>query len=124
MQNAAFAHGAYADPSTPTHSARSAEYQAFAHVTKALSKAHDDAGQNFSALAEAVYANRKLWNILLLDVTGDGNELPQKLRAEIVSIGLFVQRHSAKILDGSGNVEPLIEINTSIMRGLRGAVEG
>ena len=124
MQNAAFAHGAYADPTPPAHSSRSAEYQAFAHVTKALSKAQTQASDDCSGLAAAVYANRKLWSILILDVAGEGNNLPQKLRAEILSIGLFVQRHSSKVLDRSGDVTPLIEINTSIMRGLRGAVEG
>ena len=122
MQNAAFARGGYADPSTPAHSTRSAEYQAFAHVTKALSQAKS--ATEFRVVAEAVYANRKLWNILITDASGDANQLPEKLRADIVGIGLFVQRHSSQVLNNSASIEPLIDINTSIMRGLRGAVEG
>ena len=53
----------------------------------------------------------------------DGNRLPLQLRASLLSLAEFVRRHSLAVLGGRASVAPLIDINTSIMKGLRGDVE-
>jgi flagellar protein FlaF len=53
----------------------------------------------------------------------DGNALPVELRAQLISLAEWVRRHSHAVLSGHDGVAPLIDINTSIMRGLRGGVE-
>jgi flagellar protein FlaF len=53
----------------------------------------------------------------------DSNRLPAALRAQLLSLAEFVRRHSMQVLGGRGSVAALIDINTSIMRGLRGDVE-
>ena len=53
----------------------------------------------------------------------DGNGLPIELRAQIISLAEFVRRHSLAVLGGRASVSALIDINTAIMKGLRGDVE-
>ena len=45
------------------------------------------------------------------------------LRAQLVSLAEFVRRHSLAVLGGRASIAPLIDINTAIMKGLRGNVE-
>lgn len=108
---------AYAGPSQPVRTARDAEYDVFARVTHRLKSAA--AGESFPKLALAIYENRRLWTALAGDVAGEGNGLPSQLRAQIVSLNKFTYQHSSKVLEGNASPDVLIEINTSVMRGLR-----
>ena len=45
------------------------------------------------------------------------------LRAQLISLAEFVRKHSLAVLGGRASVAPLIDINTAIMKGLRGDVE-
>jgi len=120
MQNAALAQQAYRNAATPIRDDRSAEYQAFARVTHELQAAQGAGTKDMVRLAEAVFLNRRLWGILSTDVAQEANALPDALKAQIVSLGIFVQKHSSAVLAGSGDIEALIEINTKMMRGLDG----
>ena len=120
MQNAALALQAYNNADTPTRSDRNTEYQAFARVTSALQSASESDPTDMPALAEAIFLNRRLWAILATDVAIAENGLPDGLKASIASLAIFVQRHSPSVLDGTGDADALIEVNTNIMRGLRG----
>jgi flagellar protein FlaF len=71
-------------------------------------------------LAEAVDWNRKLWRVLAADCLDDRNQLPEQLRANIVSLSLFVTRYTKDVMRKGAPLEPLIEINRSIMQGLQG----
>ena len=73
----------------------------------------------FSNLARALHDNRKIWRVFALEAASDTNPLPDTLRARLVSLAGFTQQHTSKVLARSGTVEPLLEINTAIMRGLR-----
>ncbi len=53
----------------------------------------------------------------------DDNKLPDALRAQLIGLAEFVRKHSLQVLAGKASIVPLIDINTSIMRGLRGNVE-
>ncbi len=53
----------------------------------------------------------------------DGNKLPDALRAQLIGLAEFVRKHGMQVLAGKASIVPLIDINTSIMRGLRGNVE-
>jgi len=68
--------------------------------------------------AEAVDLNRRLWNLLAVDVLSDENLLPEETRASILSLNEFTRTHSRKVLREEADVRPLIEINAAIMRGL------
>ena len=76
-------------------------------------------GGDFAARMLALYENEKFWRQIAVDLAGDGNRLPDGLRASMISIAGFVISHSAKIRAGQASVQPLLDINLSIIRGLR-----
>lgn len=110
------ARSAYSRADAPLGTARDTEYEAFARVTRHLSLA---GGGNFAALARALHDNRRLWTALAADVASRNNALPAKLRAQIFYLSEFIRLHSGKVMDGSASLDVLIDINKSIMRGLR-----
>lgn len=111
---------AYAPARSPLRTARSAEHQAFSEVTVRMTKAARSGSSAFAELAAALHENRKLWTILAADVADDGNLLPRELRAQIFYLAEFTSEHSGRVLRGECTAEPLIAINTSMIRGLSG----
>jgi flagellar protein FlaF len=77
----------------------------------------------FPRLAQAIIDNQRLWGTLADDLLLDSNGLPVPLRAQLVSLASFVQRHSLAVLGGRASMAPLVDINTAIMKGLRGNAE-
>lgn len=96
---------------------RGTEYELIARITRDL-KAASREQSVFPALARAVHDNRVLWSTLAADVAGDGNTLPEELRARLFYLAEFTALHSRKVLSGEADCAALIEINTAIMRGL------
>lgn len=113
------ARAAYSSPYAPTRAARDIEHDAFVRVTRLLKAALDFKTTGFVAMAQALHENRSLWTTLAADVSDPSNGLPPKLRAQIFSLADFTWQHSERVLMGKATADILIEINTSIMRGLR-----
>ncbi len=111
---------AYSTPGTPARTLRGIEYDLFARVTHRLKTSQTDGARDFSKLASALHDNRRLWTALATDVAEPGNSLPAPLRAQLFYLYEFTDQHSRKVLAGEGSVEVLIDINTAVMRGLRG----
>ncbi|MBB5515224.1 flagellar protein FlaF [Rubricella aquisinus] len=107
----------YSDP-TPHQNPRDVEYSAFARITAALKASKDGP---FAAIAEALHANRRLWDIIAGDVSQPENGLPKPLRAQLFYLSEFSRVHGAKVLKGEATVDALIDVNTAVMRGLRAA---
>ena len=99
---------------------RDTEYEAFARVTSRLKSAAASRPPNMSTLASAIHENRRLWIMLAANAADNGNRLPERTRAQILSLAEFTRQHSGKILASRASVSPLIDVNTAIMRGLRG----
>lgn len=72
-------------------------------------------------LVEALHFNRMVWQTFSDDCALPGNQLAPQTRAAIVSLGLWVGRHSSEVAAGRETVTPLIEVNSLIMDGLTGA---
>jgi flagellar protein FlaF len=49
----------------------------------------------------------------------DRNTLTQDVRAKIVSLSLWVSKYSRKVTREKASLDPLIEINRTIMQGLQ-----
>lgn len=111
---------AYQNTQRITENPRESEYRLFGQVTGALISAQRD-NQSGGLLAEAVDWNRKLWRTLAADCLDDRNQLPEGLRANIVSLSLFVTRYSKDVVRKGAPLDPLIDINRTIMQGLQGA---
>ena len=98
--------------------ARQRERQAIEHSIAMLAAA-DKAGPHSREAVEALLFVRKLWAILVEDLAKPENDLPQKLRADLISIGLWVMREAEQIrLDKSTNFKGIIEVSQSIRDGL------
>ncbi len=113
------AHRAYASASAPTRTARGLEYEAVARITTRIRSAAAMGPNGFSALAEALYDNRKLWSIFAIDVADSGNPFPKELKARLIYLAEFTNHHTSKVLARQATVDPLLEVNTAILRGLR-----
>lgn len=111
---------AYARQEAPTRSLRSVEYDLLAQVTRRLRSAWSTRETDFPGLVRALTDNQQLWSALAADVALPGNSLPAALRARLFYLYEFTAQHSRSVLDGKGSVEVLAEINTAVMRGLRG----
>jgi flagellar biosynthesis activator protein FlaF len=69
---------------------------------------------------EAVLYVRKLWSYLIEDLARPENDLPKTLRADLISIGLWIMRESEQIqLGKSENFKGLVEVSNSIRDGLK-----
>lgn len=110
---------AYDKQSAIMRTPRDMEYEAFSRVTRQLQKIQNEKHHSPTELARALHENRRLWTVLACDVMSDGNQLPDALKAQILYLSEFSNQHSRKILQNQDDVQPLIEINTAVMRGLR-----
>ena len=99
---------------------RETEYRLFGQVTGALIDVHS-AGARGKPLVDAIDWNRRLWSTLAIDCLDDGNRLPKQLRAQIVSLSLWVSKYSSEVMRDGAPLDPLIDINRTIMQGLQPA---
>lgn len=119
MNAISLAKTAYAAPGQSTRTLRGMEYDLFARTTRGLKAAQSMGAEGFATLANAIYENRRLWTTLAADVASPDNGLPAALRARLFYLAEFTNTHSRKVLTGEASAEVLIDINTSVMRGLR-----
>lgn len=111
---------AYAQREAPARSLRSVEYDLIAQVTQRMRAAWQKRASDFPGLVRALTDNKRLWCALASDVALPGNSLPQALRARLFYLHEFTASHSRAVMEADASVDVLIEINTAVMRGLRG----
>jgi flagellar biosynthesis activator protein FlaF len=69
-------------------------------------------------LRSAVSENQAIWSALKMDLAEPGNALPKDLRASLLSLAIFVERTTAKVLGGTAGVGIMAEINNNIIDAL------
>lgn len=109
---------AYQRAATQAESPRDLEYRAFGQATAALVRVKEEGAPTPAALAEALELNRKLWNVLSADCSVPENRLPLTLRAQIISLALWVAKYSSQVVRDGAELDPLIDVNRSMMEGL------
>ena len=98
--------------------ARQRERQAIERSIELL-QAADQAGPQSREAVEALLFARKLWSVLIEDLAKSENDLPEQLRADLISIGLWVMREAEQIrLEKSNNFKGIIEVSATIRDGL------
>lgn len=123
MYESALAENVYAQSAQWTGTPRSVEYRLFARVTRQLEAAKERSGERFSELAQAIYDNDRLWTALAADVADNGNGLPKELRSKLLYLFEFTRKHGRKVMRGAASPSILIDINTAVMRGIKGGVD-
>ncbi len=111
---------AYQKAAARAETPRQTEYRAFAVATRTLIDSASLPQHEIGKRAEALAKNRQLWTLLASDCAATGNTLPQDLRAQIISLSLFVDRYSSQVLRENAPLDVLIEINRTVMQGLGG----
>jgi flagellar protein FlaF len=111
---------AYAQPSTPIRTARAAEYEVIARITQRLTTAVRHKNTDFPGFISALAENEQLWSTLGADVASKENGLPEALRARLFYLYRFTAEHSRNVRNGTADAGVLVEINTAVLRGLRG----
>lgn len=102
-------------------SQRDREYAALSKVTYMLQKYKKNRSEVINDFLLALNQNLRLWTIFASDVARDENELPNRIKSLIFYLFEFTQLETHKIMRGEGDVDALIDINKSLMKGLRGA---
>ncbi len=100
---------------------RDTEYRLFVEVTRALMAAAEADEGDLQTRISALDWNRRLWGVLATDCANPDNRLPEPVRAQIISLSLWVNRHSSAVMRRDEGFQPLIEVNRIIMQGLKGA---
>ena len=112
-----FAYNEVIEDSRQTMRAR--ERQAMDRVIAMLRTAQEK-GPGSRERVEALFYLRRLWMIFLNDLNDPNNELPEQLRAGIISIGIWMMKEIDRVRGGVTNdLTPMIEINVLIRNGLK-----
>ena len=114
-------YNAYAQAQNVTEDPRHTEYRLLAQVTGALIKARYGECR-LQEKIQALLLNQRVWEAFMADLTDTGNTLPQALKAQLVSLAIWVVKETNAVLDDSGDIDALIAVNRNIMDGLRPAV--
>ena len=97
--------------------AKKAELDAFEKATNGLieNQSKEPGDQEY---IDAIDLNRRLWRTLESDLASRENQLPDALKAKLISVAMWVERHSTLVEQGEARVDSLIEVNQSIIKGL------
>lgn len=94
-------------------SSSDAERAAFALVNREL-----EASTPGSTRVRALGRNHLLWSILVQDLSLAENRMPDGIKAQLISLGLWSMRYSTLALLKDIPLEPLIEVNRNVSEGL------
>ncbi len=111
---------AYQQTAARAESPRETEYRLFGQVTRALMEAAKLDPTDLAGRMEALDWNRRLWSALAVDCGDEGNGLDEGLRASIISLAIWVGKHTSLVIRGQEDIQDLIEINRMIIQGLSG----
>jgi flagellar protein FlaF len=112
---------AYQQAAQRAEAPRDLEYRLLGQVTRALMDASELDPADFVGRIDALDWNRRVWSALANDCACAGNTLPQAVRAQIISLSIWVSRHTSQVMRREAQIEPLIEVNRAIMQGLAAA---
>ena len=114
-------HTAYQQATARSETPREAEYRLFGQVTRALMAAEQGPQDDLGERVKALDWNRRMWSALATDCADSGNGLPQSVRAQMISLSLWVNRHTSAVIRKQEDIGPLVDINRIIMQGLAGS---
>ena len=83
-------------------------------------RAAQESGPLSRERVDALFYLRRLWMIFLDDLKDPNNELPDALRAGIISIGVWMMKEIDRVRSRvTDDLAPMIEINEIIRDGLK-----
>lgn len=118
MQNA---HEAYNETAKLTSTPRQLEASLLLKAASQLQDIHDSWSGDMDALQSVLHYNQRLWTVFVGAVAEDDSPLPQELRNNVASLGVFIFKHSLEIQQDPApeKLLTLININKEFAAGLR-----
>ncbi|TGX54233.1 flagellar biosynthesis regulator FlaF [Sphingomonas gei] len=110
---------AYQHARSRAETPRAAEFRLMSQITGEMMDA-ETAGLKGAMLMQPLHRNREMWSAFATDCGATGNGLPNELRAQIISLALWVERFTSDVVSGREPLGELISLNRTIMEGLRG----
>ena len=107
------------EPKVQFDNKREMDAAAFSQAAYVLDQARQSLDD--SELGErALKYNQLLWSIIQADVAGNDNALPEELKANLMSLSIFVDKQTSKGLTSPSDelYDSLININLNIAEGL------
>ncbi|MFO1014379.1 MAG: flagellar biosynthesis regulator FlaF [Caulobacteraceae bacterium] len=114
---------AYQQAAQRAEQPRDLEYRLFAQVTRALMEAEKAPIDDLKTRINALDWNRRVWSALATDCSSPQNGLPNALRASIISLSIWVAKHSSAVMRKEETFEALIDVNRLIMQGLNSGAQ-
>lgn len=114
---------AYQQAAARAEAPRELEYRLFGQVTRALMEAAQLDESQVSARVDALDWNRRMWSVLGSECASPENQLPDALRAQIISLSIWVGKYTSLVIRGQDDIQALIDINRIMMQGLSGNAE-
>ena len=107
------------DPKVKFDNKREMDAAAFSQAAYVLDQARQNLGE-VEACEKALTYNQVLWSIIQADVAEGKNELPDELKANLMSLSIFVDKQTTKALTKPSEelFDSLININLNIAEGL------
>jgi len=120
MQNA---HEAYTNTAKATQAPRQLEASLLLKAASQLQEIHDSWSDDTSALETVLHYNRRLWTVFVGAVAEEDSPLPQEVRNNVASLGVFIFKHSLDVQaePTRDKLLPLININKEVAAGLNAA---
>ena len=99
--------------------ARQTEARALLEAARRLSIVQPDS-DDFSEYRAALRLNWRFWTIIQSDIASEENALPSEIKANVMSLSIFIDKHTVGALaePDTGKLDVLIEINRNIASGL------
>jgi flagellar protein FlaF len=111
---------AYNDVIEDSHKTLRARERAAMDRLIAMLRAAQETGPQSRERIEALFYLRRLWVIFINDLSDPSNELPDQLRAGIISIGIWMNKEIDRVRGGLTNdLTAMIEINELIRDALK-----
>lgn len=114
---------AYQQAAQRAESPRETEYRLFGQVTRALISASEADPSDLRARVDALDWNRRMWSTLGAACADSENALPDPLRASLISLSIWVDKHTSAVIRREEDIVDLIDVNRMIMQGLSGTDE-
>lgn len=76
-----------------------------------------ESGSHYDVIA-AVHFNRRVWTVFQTDLISPDNALPDYLKAQLISLAIWVQKQGSKVMRKQANIDTLVEVNQNIIEGL------
>ena len=107
------------DPKVKFDNKREMDAAAFSQAAYVLDQARQSLS-DVDACEKALTYNQLLWSIIQADVSKGKNELPDELKANLMSLSIYVDKQTTKCLNKPSEkiLDSLININLNIAEGL------